>query len=170
MTPGPSWEFAGSNRFTVGAVGEPGARVFYFQVFADGMEVNVKCEKQQAIALAAHLVDLLDDLPEAPGEPPTEATESLPPTNLEWTVGSISIGVDRSEERIVVLFEEADLEEDEDDGAGIGAPGRLRVSLTREQVMGFAGQVEVLASASRPICRLCDRPIDRSGHACPRLN
>lgn len=169
MTPGPSWEFAAPNRFTVGAVGEPGARVFYFQVFADGLEVNVKCEKQQAAALAGHLVELLADLPEEPDRERLAPVEALPPTDLAWTVGSISIGVDRAARRIVVLFEEIDL--DDPEGApGVEADGRLRVSLTREQVQGFAEQIEVLESASRPICRLCDRPIDRTGHACPRLN
>jgi len=166
MSPGPSWEFAAPNRFTVGAVGEPGARVFYFQVFADGLEVNVKCEKQQATALASHLIELLADLPDE--GPPTEIrpTEALPPSDLAWAVGSISIGVDRPNRQIVVLFEEIELEDD----TAVAGPGRLRVSLDPVQVRGFSEQIEKLESASRPICRLCDRPIDPSGHACPRLN
>ena len=47
-----TWEFKQPGRFTVGAIGEPGNRVFYFQLFADGSEINLKCEKQQAAALA----------------------------------------------------------------------------------------------------------------------
>ena len=46
-----SFDLRDIGRFTVGAIGEPGHRVFYFQVFADGTEVAVKCEKQQAQAL-----------------------------------------------------------------------------------------------------------------------
>ena len=40
----------------------------------------------------------------------------------------------------------------------------------REQVRAFASQVEALAATGRPICRLCEQPIDPDGHACPRLN
>lgn len=166
--PTTSWEFTQPNRFTAGAIGEPGARVFYVQVFADGVEVDVKCEKQQVIALADHLVKLLADLPEPAGsEPDVPAVEALPPTVLSWVVGSISIGVDRAADRIVVLFEEVFLDDDETMAPG---PGSLRVHLSPAQVRGFATQVETLASGSRPTCRLCGQPIDPSGHACPRLN
>ncbi|QXC60987.1 DUF3090 family protein [Aquihabitans sp. G128] len=163
-----SWEFDRPGRFTVGTLGEPGRRVFYFQAFADGAEVAVKCEKQQAVALSEHLVNLLDDLPgdEHVDVPPAEA---LPPTDLHWTVGSISIGVDRNAARLVVLLEELLIDE-EDDEPITRDPARLRVHLTREQVQGFARQVEALAASGRPICRLCEQPIDPDGHACPRLN
>lgn len=167
-----TWQFASPNRFTVGTVGEPGARVFYFQVFAEGTEVDVKCEKQQAIALADHLVRLLDDLPADDAAASTPAVEALPPTELSWIVGSISIGVDRGNDRIVVLFEEIILEDDEDDADTTppANPGRLRVHLSPAQVHGFARQVETLSASSRPLCRLCEQPIDPTGHACPRLN
>lgn len=162
------WEFANPGRFTVGTLGEPGRRVFYFQVFADGAEVAVKCEKQQAQALAEHLVGLLADLP---GDEPDDvpAAEALPPSDLAWTVGSISIGVDRSASRLVVLLEELPLDED-DDTPLEHDPSRLRVHLTREQVRAYASQVEALVATGRPTCRLCEQPIDPDGHACPRLN
>lgn len=162
---GPSWEFSAPTRFTAGAVGEAGSRVFYFQVFADGLEVNVKGEKQQVVALAESLTGLLADLPDG-DDAEVSPTEALPPTDLAWIVGSISIGVDRDKREIVVLFEQLEI----DDGVPVEAPGRLRVSLTMGQVRGFAAQVEQLTAGSRPICRLCDRPIDPSGHACVRLN
>lgn len=163
-----SWEFDRPGRFTVGTLGEPGRRVFYFQAFADGAEVAVKCEKQQALALSEHLVGLLDDLP---GDEPSDVApaEALPPSDLAWTVGSISIGVDRSASRLVVLLEELLLDE-EDDTPIDRDPSRLRVHLTREQVRAYASQVEALVATGRPTCRLCEQPIDPDGHACPRLN
>ncbi len=167
---GESWEFDRPGRFTVGTVGEPGRRVFYFQAFAEGAEVTVKCEKQQAVALAEHLVNLLADLP---GDEPTDAppAEALPPTDLHWAVGSISIGVDRSDSRLVVLLEELLVDDDEQEETPLDRdPARLRVHLTREQVRAYASQVASLTASSRPICRLCDQPIDPDGHACPRLN
>ena len=150
-------------RFTVGAMGEPGHRVFYLQAFGDGSELAVKCEKQQALALAEGLTRLLDDLPGT--DPEVTPAEALPPTDLLWPVGSISIGVDRSDDRLVVLLEE--IVDPEEPAA---EPARLRVRLTREQVRAFAGAAQALLAQSRPLCRLCEQPIDPNGHACPRLN
>jgi uncharacterized repeat protein (TIGR03847 family) len=164
-----SWEFDQPGRFTAGAIGDPGRRVFFFQVFADGTEVAVKCEKQQAVALAEHLVNLLADLP---GDEPADVppAESLPPAALSWVVGSISIGVDRADSRLVVVLEEALLDDEDDAAALTEDPARLRVRLTREQVRAYASQVAALNAGGRPLCRLCDQPIDPDGHACPRLN
>ncbi|WP_426573644.1 DUF3090 family protein [Aquihabitans sp. McL0605] len=162
-----SFDLREPGRFTVGAIGEPGRRVFYFQAFAEGTEVALKCEKQQAQALAEHLVRLLDDLPARP-EGPIVAAEALPPTDLLWAVGSISLGIDQEAHRILVMFEEL-LEIGEDDEIPED-PAQVRVRLTPEQVRAYAAQVDALLASSRPLCRLCEAPIDPSGHACPRLN
>ena len=165
--------FAEPNRFTVGAIGEPGSRVFYFQLFADGSEINLKCEKQQAAALAERVVSLLADLPADPTPTLTghvAAVEALPPTHIEWPVGSISIGVEWEQSRIVVVFEEMIMVDDDDDLLSSVDPAKVQVHLTPDQIRGFAEQVGVLTGQSRPICRLCGQPIDPTGHACPRLN
>lgn len=166
--------FPEPNRFTVGAIGEPGQRVFYFQLFADGDEINLKCEKQQAAALSERVVNLLADLPADPTLALTghvAAVEALPPTEIEWPVGSISIGIEWEQSRIVVVFEEMVLVDDDDeDLLSSTDPAKVQVHLTPEQIRGFAEQVAVLTGKSRPICRLCGQPIDPTGHACPRLN
>lgn len=168
MTAPPSWEFEQPGRFTVGAVGEPGARLFYFQAFAEGTEVSVKCEKQQAGALAEHLGNLLGELEEGAPEAATPV-EALPPTEIAFVVGSISLGVDVKAQRIVVVLEE--LLVDTESGEPLDRdPARLRVHLDRHQAAGLIAQTAVLIAGGRPICRLCDRPIDPEGHACPRLN
>jgi uncharacterized repeat protein (TIGR03847 family) len=161
-----SWDLRTPGRFTVGAIGEPGARLFYFQAFATDVEVSVKCEKQQALALAEHLARLLGEL-EGPPPPPVAPAEALPPGELAWIVGSISLGLDREANRVVVVLEQFP---DEDDDAQDLDVAELRVHLSGEQVRGYLAQVEQLQSASRPLCRLCEQPIDPSGHACPRLN
>ncbi len=163
-----SYDFRSPGRFTAGAIGEPGRRVFFFQAFADGTEVAVKCEKQQVQALAEHLLTMLDDLPDQPsGEIP--AAEALPPTDLAWVVGSISLGIERADNRVVVMLEEL-IDPDDPDTDPMADPAQLRVRLSPDQVMAYAAQVTSLLATSRPLCRLCDRPIDPSGHACPRLN
>lgn len=169
------WNMVEPTHFTVGAVGEPGQREFFFQALDDESRVEVRCEKQQAVALAEHLTRLLADLPEPPGgvlDPAAmEPTQAIVPEQVEFVVGSISIGVDRNTDRIVVLFDELVLDPDDDsDLAGSLSTRRLMVHLDREQVLGFAKEAEKLASTGRPLCRLCNQPIDPSGHACPRLN
>jgi uncharacterized repeat protein (TIGR03847 family) len=164
-----SYDLRDVGRFTVGAIGEPGRRVFYFQVFADGVEIAVKCEKQQAQALAEHLGKLLDDLPHDAGSA-IEPAEALPPTELLWPVGSISLGVDREHARLLVMFEEM-LDPDDDQQDPLTAdPAQVRLRISPAQVQAYIAQVESLVATSRPLCRLCDAPIDPSGHACPRLN
>ena len=163
-----SYDLHDVGRFTVGAIGEPGRRVFYFQVFADGTEVAVKCEKQQAQALAEHLVKLLDDLPHDAAAAVAPA-EALPPSELLWPVGSISLGVDRDRSQLVVVLEEM-VDPEESDGTDADDASQIRLRITTEQVRAYAAQVDALVATSRPLCRLCDAPIDPSGHACPRLN
>src|SRR5918911_1512081 len=50
-------------RFTAGAIGEPGQRVFYLQATAGGQVVTLRCEKTQVAALAQYFAELLADLP-----------------------------------------------------------------------------------------------------------
>lgn len=166
-----SYDIGRPGRFTAGAIGEPGARTFYFQAFATDGEVSLKCEKEQAAALATHLVKLLDDLPGGELAPPDDvvAAEALPPAALAWPVGSISIGVDRDAGLVLVVFEEMTMPPDDEEEPGV-EPATARLLLSPDQVRGFAAQVDVLVQASRPLCRLCEHPIDPSGHACPRLN
>jgi uncharacterized repeat protein (TIGR03847 family) len=148
-------------------MGEPGQRLFYFQAFAQGTEVAVKCEKQQAQALAEHLLRLVPEL-EGPEPAGISAAEALPPGELAWMVGSISLGLDLEANRIVVVIEE--LPDDTEDEAATLEVAELRVHLTAEQAAAYAAQMQALLAAGRPLCRLCERPIDPSGHACPRLN
>ncbi len=171
MTPnGQEWHMVEPDVFTCGATGEPGRRVFYFQAVDGDVRVEVKCEKQQAVALAEHLTRLLGDLPEPPGgDDETFVTEAVEPMDMAFVVGSISIGVDRTRERIVAMLEELVVDPDDPDVVE-PAPSKLMVHLTRAQVLGFARQAERLAAASRPRCRLCELPMDPLGHACPRLN
>ena len=41
---------------------------------------------------------------------------------------------------------------------------------TLGQAMAFAEQAEELVTSGRQPCRLCGRPMEPGGHACPRWN
>ena len=60
---GISFDFDDVDAFTVGTVGRPGQRTFLLQARHGRERVTVKCEKQQAAAIAEHLRTVLNDLP-----------------------------------------------------------------------------------------------------------
>lgn len=73
-----------------------------------------------------------------------------------------------------------DEEDEDDDGLDdllmdevaqiLSVHGVARFELTLGQAVAFAELAEELMSAGRPPCRLCGRPMDPAGHACPRWN
>jgi uncharacterized repeat protein (TIGR03847 family) len=46
----------------------------------------------------------------------------------------------------------------------------VRIGLTRGQVEAFIDGARRIIEGGRPLCRLCGRPMDAEGHACPRWN
>ena len=100
-----SFELPSPDHFTVGAVGEPGQRVFYLQGRQTREVVTLKVEKGQISALADYVAGLLAKLPEA-------GTVSTDPALLEpiepmWAVGALGLGYDESSDRLVVVANEA---------------------------------------------------------------
>lgn len=155
-----SYELHDVDKFTVGAVGEPGQRLFLLQARAGAEVVTLKIEKVQVAALAAHLGTMLQELPR-PGHLP-EDLELEEPAEPEWVVGSLGATYDAALDRLVLLVQEA-VPEGED-----GAEARF--GLTREQVAALAVHGTRLVEAGRPPCPLCGYPLDPRGHDCPRTN
>jgi uncharacterized repeat protein (TIGR03847 family) len=160
---------------SVGAVGEPGQRVFYVQLWASGRIVSLKVEKQQVTALAAALTELLADLP--PIEP-EQSPDIVDPGQPDWVVGTMALTTyDETAERAFLVLNElvrADPDEEEPgafgdpDGGPMGASARL--GLTLPQLAGLVLQGEEAVGAGRPACPFCGYPMDPNGHACPKTN
>jgi uncharacterized repeat protein (TIGR03847 family) len=166
------YDFDEVDAFTVGAVGQPGARVFFLQARRGTVRVTVKCEKQQASAIAQYLRRVLTDLPEPTDKPIAAAMELSPPVEAVFVLGPVGLGYDRTTDRVLVQLEEVleldengDPVEDEDDDRG-----HLRVFLTRSQAAAFCEHTDAVVAAGRPACRWCSLPINPDGHACPRMN
>ena len=89
-------------RITAGAVGEPGARIFYIQGRAGDRLVSLLVEKEQVQLLAASVVEILarvgKETGQGPGEEGMELEEPILP---EWRAGRLSIGY--HEERDLLL-------------------------------------------------------------------
>jgi uncharacterized repeat protein (TIGR03847 family) len=158
-----SFDLRRPDRFTAGTVGPPGQRVFYLQARQGSTVATLKAEKEQIVALADYLETLLNRMGTAPAEPGADLA-LLEPIAPAWAVGSIGVGYDDGEDRIVVVAEELR----EEDAAGEGATARLRV--TRPQAAAFVERARALVKAGRPPCRLCGQPVDPTGHVCARLN
>lgn len=157
--PSESFEFSEPDFFVVGAIGEPGNRVFYLQAGQHEVIVSLRCEKQHVAALAHHLDELFADLP--PTVPDPQSRQLREPIETTWLLGSLAFGFDPSNDRIMILAEELT-----DDPPGAEA----RFTITRGQAASIIATTEELLAGSRPLCRICGLPMNPDGHVCPRSN
>jgi uncharacterized repeat protein (TIGR03847 family) len=167
------YEFDPTDIFTTGAIGQPGERVFYVQALADGQVISAKCEKQQVIALAQYLRNLLSDLPTPTATPSQQDMTLRSPVEQDFVLGTVGLGLDRSSGKVVIQLDELQLVDEENEFLEIPEDdeiGRMRVFLTAEQATAFCEHAEQVVQAGREQCRWCGGPIDPVGHACPRLN
>ena len=148
--------FAHPDRVVVGTHGEVGQRRFLLQVRQGPQLVVVKVEKQQVVALAEWVVQVLDDLGR-PGHLP-EDVELEPEYEADLEAGSITVGLD-SEARVLTVSIEAREGDD-----------LVEFSLSATWAAVLAIEVTRLVAAGRPACPLCGLPLDPRGHDCPRTN
>jgi uncharacterized repeat protein (TIGR03847 family) len=169
------------DRITVGAVGEPGSRVFYLQMRSGAEILSVILEKQQLQLLASSIDELLGQLDrptDVPADPDAGLEEPIEPL---WRVGRLSLGYHDDLDLVLLeveeLVPEAEEADDEDEGPTAPPvtepaidPQRIRVWATREQMRGLARHGAGVVAAGRPLCQFCGNPLDASGHVCPAMN
>ena len=167
----PSFDLERPDHFTTGAIGPPGERVFYLQAREGRTLVTLKSEKEQVRALGEYLAGLLDRLPDT-GEAASGDVALLEPVDAAWAVGSIGIGYDEPNGRVVVVLTAA-AEEEEEGAEGTESTeeaASARFSVTRAQAAAFVERARALMRGGRPICPMCATAIDPGGHVCPRSN
>lgn len=165
-------------RFVAGTVGQPGERTFYLQA-SDGLRtVTVGLEKEQVKILAERLDDIVDEVTRRGDIPPVEA----PPADLEplempvaeeFRVSALGLAWDDNDHVIVVEavsgeaggIDEDSIFSDEDE-----APDAMRVRIDAATAKSFTARAIALVDAGRAACPLCARPLEPSGHICPRQN
>ena len=165
-----------------GAVGEPGERAFYLQARAADAQLTVLVEKEQVALLATEAVAFLDriadDYPEDQIFLPTTSAELREPTVPLFRARLIGLGFDPECELVLIELrerttsdddEEEEVEvEDIDDEEGEGYVARIYA--TRPQVRAMAARGAEAVAGGRPLCQLCNFPMDPAGHICPRWN
>jgi len=160
--------------FTADYVGQPGQRSFYVQARDSSATHSYEIEKQQVVALAEKLREVLvlvdqEDtvLATEPARDPGLALE--PPLEPDYRIGTIGLAYDESSDVVLVILQPVDAEEPEEE-AIIESDVGDRVLLRRDQVRAFILHAASILSEGRPTCQLCGLPIDPEGHRCPASN
>jgi uncharacterized repeat protein (TIGR03847 family) len=174
-------ELDGVDALGAGAIGEPGQRVFYIQADKSDARLTVVVEKEQVALLAEEAVAFLDRIGlEYPEEPAESAT--LHPSAAQVTEPAVPlfrarmIGLGFEPDRKLVLLELRERAEDDDEDEvpvedALPEEGYVaRIFATRAQVRAMAARGAEAVSSGRPLCQLCNFPMDPQGHICPRWN
>lgn len=143
-------------------MGAPGQRVFFLQAAQRAALVTLKAEKEHVSALGEYLAGLLVRLGAAT-QAPAAAPGLREPLEPAWAVGSLGVGYEEADDRIVVVAGELVEEE-----AGT-EPATARFHITRSQAAAFAERARAVVRAGRPTCPMCGQPRE-DPHLCPRRN
>ena len=151
-----------------------------------------------ATEAVAFLDRIAEDYPEEPIEPrePTVRQAGLrEPTVPLFRARLIGLGFDPEREMVLIELRERS-SEDEEDGEALPSQAEdatpdlpdlpdvavadptdedeegyvARIYATRGQVRAMAARGAEAVAAGRPLCPLCDMPMDPAGHRCPRWN
>ena len=158
------------SRITIGAIGEPGQRIFLLQASQGSSTITLKIEKEQARVLASSTIELLEELDQKYPRTYTRLDKPLTsdlmlqqPVDPEFVVGQIGLGYDQEQDFVVLVVQEVQLERG-------GEPATARFWATRAQMRALSDHTLEVVNQGRPICPLCDSPIDPEGHFCPKSN
>jgi len=161
-------EYDAVDEFAVGALGEPGARVFLLQCRHGDDRITIKLEKQQAQAMSLYLRRVLEDLPQAQTVP--KPASIVPPFDAEFVLGEIGLGYELEGARVLVQLEEVEPTDPDGEPVTDAPRGHIRVFLSPAQALAFCEQSDDAVAGGRPTCRWCELPINADGHLCPRMN
>jgi uncharacterized repeat protein (TIGR03847 family) len=166
--PDARYDFAAVDAIDAESIGTPGKRTFRLRILRQGDAAALWVEKQQLAALSEALPRLLDQL-DAPDQHADEAANSIghfpdDPT-VEFKVGRLALGYATQEDRLVLVAHE--LEDEEEDASEVPT---FTCRFTRQQARLLSTACAKAVAGGRPICLLCQRPIDPEGHFCARAN
>ena len=127
---------------TAGAVGKPGQRIFFIQAEKGLERVTLVCEKEQVVALADAVDEMVVNLEQEFGlarhedlKVDEDAMQVKEPVEPLFRVGAMGLGYDANRDKILLVAQEAIAEEEEareDDEAR--EPREVRFFATRAQM------------------------------------
>ena len=164
------------DRFVTGTVGDPGSRTFYLQAQEGKRVVSVALEKQQSAALADGVDAVLDQLMaeddnrySVPITAPAGLSDDGPlaePVQEEFRVGEMRLAWDPRTAQVVIQASRLLLD---DDGTVVEEEEPAEVFVVRLPVgaaRAFAARTRAIVTQGRPLCPICEEPMDRDGHTC----
>ncbi|HLX56056.1 MAG TPA: DUF3090 family protein [Ktedonobacteraceae bacterium] len=169
--------------FGAEAIGEPGQRRFRLYALAGTRSAIMWIEKEQLNTLSLALDRALAQITEgnvlrtvAQVEPKL-APEGMPadfpgqPT-FEFQVGQIRIGYDEGRNLLAMIAAPIEilLERGQEPRAIIREDEAISIFFTLQQAQALTGSISVLVVSGRPVCPLCNAPLDGGPHACVRQN
>ena len=163
------FSFDQPDRFVCGAVGQPGQRTFFLQAAKGAHVVSVALEKAQVAILAERLATLLLALRQRGvdigEENLTRTPELAEPVVEEFRVGTLTLGWNPDEERVVIeareLGDEDELDDDDDaddedddeeEESDVSAAEALRTAIARlaETDSATVGNLDVVRVQLEP--------------------
>lgn len=165
------------------AVGGPGQRRFRLYAQAGARSVIMWMEKEQLNTLSLALDRILAQITEgkvlraiAQAEPKPEVAGI--PTNFpdrptfELQVGQLRIGYDESRTLLALIAApiEIVLERGQEPRAIIREDEAVSIFFTMQQAQVLTSSITALVTSGRPVCPLCNKPLDGGPHACVQQN
>ncbi len=156
------YELGGVANIKPEAVGEPGQRTFRILIESGAASACLWLEKEQLFQLGEHLERATESEGTEPSEEFRESQWSGGATSLDFKIGKMSLVHNPASNSFFLTAH--DLNDPEDSEA------KLSFWVAHRQARDLAQEALRVCAAGRPICPLCDRPIDPEGHNCPHSN
>ena len=150
-----------AEKFRADAQGEPGERIFYLHVTANGEEFFFVAEKQQVAALGELSLEFLNETNVAADMDAVHRISAALSEPLEFgaphfRVGGMRIALQETE-MVQLELESVDADDEE-----------VTFILTPEQLRAAAQHASYVASNGRPVCGSCGLVKEPGGHFCPK--
>ncbi len=166
-------------RLTIDAIGKPGQRTFFIQGETDNETVTLIFEKIQLQSLIVAIIRFIEDLhqkhPDLDHENGefTESTMRIsPPVDPLFRIGEINLAYESEQDKVCLVTNEIIFEQNDPPMLLSEQVEARTVNFwcTRDQLSQLANWGVDLVQRGRPICPLCNEPIEPEGHLCPKKN
>ena len=166
-------------RLTIDAIGKPGQRTFFLQGESDSESITLLFEKIQLQSLVVALIKFFENLhqkyPELGSENGTYEEEKMrisPPVDPLFRVGEINLVYENEIDKVCLVVKELVFSQDDVplQTQAFDQARTINFWCSRDQVSQLANWSVILLQRGRPICPLCNEPIEPDGHLCPKKN
>jgi uncharacterized repeat protein (TIGR03847 family) len=165
------------------AVGEPGQRRFRLYAQAGTRSVIMWMEKEQlntlSLALDRALAQITDGnvlrtIAQAGSKPAVVGMPANFPgqPTFEFQVGQMRIGYDEGRTLLALIAAPIEilLERGQEPRAIIREDEAVSIFFTMQQTQTLTSSITMLVVSGRPVCPLCNRPLDDGPHTCVQQN